>query len=89
MVDDTIEKYRDLIRSFVDRKMDAATFELTFLGTFKKETTLLPPNVFEALDALFAAVDALCLDPKLYDEHVDLTEEQLRTKCSETLKQLQ
>jgi hypothetical protein len=87
MEPETLEQYTALIRRFLDEAIDAREFESRFLEKFKNETTILPLDVFEVLDELFADVDAFCPDPELCDDD-DLNEQQLRAKAAEALAKL-
>jgi len=87
MEPDTFERYTALIRGFLDKAIDARELESRFLEKFKNETTILPLDVFEVLDELFADVDAFCPDPGLCEDD-DLNEQQLRAKAAEALAKL-
>jgi hypothetical protein len=87
MKPETAEQYTALIRGFLDEALDAQEFESRFLEKFKNETTVLPLDIFEVLDELFADVDAFCPDPELRDDD-DLNEQQLRAKAAEALAKL-
>ena len=73
--------YHGLISSFVDGKKAAGEFEAEFLREFKQETVRFGALIFDALDELFADVDAYCADPDLRDDD-DLDEEQLRRSAT-------
>jgi Bacterial self-protective colicin-like immunity len=84
---DSIAKYADLIKDFLQRRIDARDFETQYLSIVKRESVVLPREVFDALDRLFADVDAFCPNPELCGED-DLNEEQLRQRCLETVEKL-
>ena len=83
-----IGAYAKLIREFLGRTIDALTFEQLYLNMFKNEKSVLPPEVFETLDGLFADVDAFCPDAAIRGED-DLDEQQLRESCRKALKKLE
>ena len=60
MANDSISKYVSLITSFVRGQVDAKAFETSYLRLFKHEPAMLPEEVFDVLDRLFADVDAYC-----------------------------
>ena len=69
------EPYIDLIREFVDRRIDADEFETRYLALFKQETgRFADHDLFETLDELFADVDEYVSDPALRDSPEDLDE---------------
>lgn len=63
-----IEDYLTLIDALLESEMDAEGFERRYLEAFKHETRPMTADVFQALDGLFAAVDAYCGDDELRDE---------------------
>lgn len=81
------QKYVGLIKRFLDRNLDASQPEAAYLAAFKGEQSLLPAEEFQVRDSLFAAVDALCLDPEL-SEPGDLDEREPLAKCTEALAPL-
>jgi hypothetical protein len=87
MVPTAFEQYTSLLQGFLDESIDAREFESRFLKKFKNEKTVLPPDIYELLDELFADVDAFCPDPELCDDD-DLNEQQLRAKAAEALAKL-
>jgi len=87
MSDKASAGYINLVRGFLNKEMDAGTFERSYLNMFKNEKEFLPTNVFEILDSLFADVDAFCSNPEFCRDE-DLNEELLRDSCAEALKKL-
>ncbi|MDO8543895.1 MAG: colicin immunity domain-containing protein [Opitutaceae bacterium] len=58
-----VESYAALLAEFISGKIDAATFERSYLHKFKNESMQLPQHVFEELDRMFGDVDAYSSDP--------------------------
>lgn len=79
--------YRQLIQSFLDRRITAAEFEEGFLSSFKSEPNGMSHSLFLLLDKLFSDVDAFCADEELREDD-DLDEDQLREACAEALAAL-
>ncbi|MCB9988631.1 MAG: hypothetical protein H6868_04755 [Rhodospirillales bacterium] len=82
--------YETLIRRFLRHEISVEEFERTYLDAFKNEKVFLGGDLFEALDWLFAEVDAytdLPLEPEDDpDDYID--EAQLRESAALTLKKL-
>jgi len=55
-----LERYVAKIRQFVDGDITACQFEESYLQIFKSEEKILPEDVFEVLNSLFADVDSFC-----------------------------
>ena len=87
MAIDPLQKYVSLIRSFVDGRIDAVSFESRYLEMFKNETVSFDDALFEVLDALFGDVDAFCSDPAMRGGD-DLDERQLLAQCQTALAKL-
>lgn len=60
-----VESYAALLAEFVGGKMNAATFEASYLHKFKNEVLQLPQPTFDELDRLFGDVDVYCSDPTI------------------------
>jgi hypothetical protein len=83
-----LDKYTQLIKSFLKNKISAIDFERKYLDSYLSDETDLPDDIFWILDELFADVDAFCADATLRDEY-DLDDAQLRNRCEQTLNRLQ
>lgn len=83
----SVESYRALLADFVAKKIDASTFEASYLRKFKDELVELPQPVFETLDRMFGDVDAYCPDP-LVRAADGLDEEGLVASAKRTLAAL-
>jgi hypothetical protein len=88
MAANNVEAYVQLIKSFLEKMIDVEEFERRYLSMFKSDTSSWTEPEFEALNGLFAEVDAFCADPELRDEN-DIDEDQLREAASATLARLQ
>ena len=84
----TLAPYGVLMRAFVDGRVSAEEFELLFLRLYKQDATDWPPDVFDALDGLFGAVDDYCADPKLRAKTDGIGEMELRDRAIATYEQL-
>jgi hypothetical protein len=83
-----VERYTRLIQRFLDGDIGATEFEAAFLQAYKADPTEWPDSLFNALDSLFADVDAFCADPTLRGPD-SLDEQQLRASCTAALAKLQ
>jgi len=88
MGNDALLKYVNLIQEFLSKRIDAATFEASYLTMFKNETVAFGGATFEILDGVFNDVDAFCQNPALRGPN-DLDEDQLRDVCRSALKRLE
>lgn len=80
--------YIDLIADFVDSKISVDKFKALFLTKFKSGGSFGSEQEFQALDTLFADVDAYCGDSDLFDPEHDIDENELIGSAVETLKYL-
>jgi len=71
-----IQKYLDLIRSYIDRKISTKEFEREYLLMFKGDKEGVSEKAFLILDRLFSDVD--CYTDILPLGKWDISEEQLR-----------
>jgi len=83
-----MQKYIDLIRSFVKGDIVASDFERCYLKVFKTETGDLSEDKFEVLDSLFASVDSFCAEEELRDED-DIDENELLRDANNALRYLE
>jgi hypothetical protein len=81
------KRYIEIIKDFVEHRIDVENFESTFLEMFKNEKEDIPENVYCVLDSFFSDVDMLVLDESLR-ENGDLNEVQLRESAKKTLYSL-
>lgn len=79
-----IKKYIEIIKDFVECRIDVENFESTFLEMFKNEKKDIPEEIYSVLDSFFSDVDMLVLDESLR-ENGDLNEAQLRESAKKIL----
>jgi hypothetical protein len=60
-----ITEYHRLLKAFLRGDLSLSCFEVTYLGTLKNESVRLPAEAFQALDHLFAVVDAYGADASI------------------------
>ncbi len=82
----SIFTYRNLIASFIEKKLTAVQFEAEYLDLFKYDESRTE-EMYEILNPLFWAVEDFCPDPELREEG-DLDENQLSEAAKVTLKKL-
>jgi len=86
---EVVEEYSAFIRRYTEGEITAAEFSLAYLEKYKEDDPgSTSPELFDALDHLFAEADAYCEDPELRDEW-DIDEEELREAALETLERLE
>lgn len=83
-----LSEYIRLIKAFLERQIEAQTFERLYLETFKSDATAWSEDEYEVLNDLFGDLDAFCDDPELCGPD-DLTETQLRERAAVALEKLQ
>lgn len=81
---DNLSVYISLIDGFVEGRVPVEAFEEEFLKTFKSDKIPLSEPIFDALNFLFAEVDAFCADPNIAGLD-SINEEQLRISARSTL----
>jgi hypothetical protein len=82
--------YLTLIESFTSAQISAPMFERQFLERYQADPFLWSEDVFDALDGLFADVDAYVADDDLRDaDDGDLDDEGLRESAQRVLDRLQ
>lgn len=81
------EDYWQLINTYLNREIDVAEFEKSFLERFKNEQRQFSDEVFTTLDRLFSDLDMFCAEDELRDED-ELDEGQLRKACERALMSL-
>ncbi|MGC2653590.1 MAG: colicin immunity domain-containing protein [Mycobacterium sp.] len=81
-------KYKDLILSYVNRKISAEQFESAYLELFKHDTDQVLGVQFNILENLFFAIDDFVADPELRAAVHGLNEEDLRKHALEAYQQL-
>ena len=86
--EEIVEKYRGLIRSYVDGKISAAEFSQSIINEFKNEDPGLSDETFSSLQSLFGAADAYCEDPDLRGDW-EIDEDQLMDEIREIEDQLE
>ena len=80
-------RYANLINDFIVGNILPIDFERQYLVLFKRESCLLPEEVFASLNQLFEEVDAYCGAPELRDTN-DPDEAQLFECALRTLAAL-
>jgi len=76
-----VAPYAVLLRLFIDGRVNAEEFEVVFLPLYKNDATSWPPEIFDVLDGLFAAVDDFCADAVLRAEVSGMDEAELRRRA--------
>lgn len=83
-----VEGYTELLAEFIGGKLNAETFEASYLHKFKNELVQLPQPVFEELDRMFGDIDAYSPDPLIRPAD-GLDDEELVASAKRTLATLQ
>jgi hypothetical protein len=83
-----LDKYLDLLRSFVCGDISASSFEKIYLQTFKNEETVFGGQAYEILNELFGDIDEYCADPTIRDED-DIDEKELLRRVGSALERLE
>lgn len=84
-----IVSYKELIKSFINRKVTVDEFEKDFLAAFKTEPGPMNPSIYDILENLFAAVDAYwyeCLPGQ--ETAFTISEDMLREEANQALLKL-
>lgn len=92
-----IGPYVSLMRRLVQGELDATTFSNAYMDKFKGDNTRWDDEVFDVLDAVFAASDCYYSDPEALatlraedpDSPFYIDEQQLTEKVKRALKRLE
>lgn len=91
-----VSKYVDLLDSFLCGKIDGPRFEQLYLDAWREDRDLFEehsdgPSESESrvLEELFYDVDSFCSDPALFDEKLDIDEDELRSRAKVAIRKLQ
>lgn len=88
-----LNKYVQLIESFVSEIISVQDFEKEYLQLVKNETVLFDKEVAKIIEKLFSDVDAYCGNPEIAnynpsDPFADIDERELRKRAKYALEQL-
>lgn len=75
------------MEAFSSGRRSAEAFERQYLDLFKSDGALRAPEIFNAVEDVFFAVDEYCGDPELRGEY-DIDEDQLRDRVLAALRTL-
>jgi len=92
-MDKLIEKYRQLILSYVSLEISADQFEKAYLMEFKNENGKIDGIIYEILNDLFVCVDAYCGNPEIAnynkkDPFRDISSDELMDAAKSSLVRL-
>lgn len=81
-----LAKYIQMIEDFLGRRTAAEEFSEEFFRAFQADPGGWTGELYEALDWIATACE--CYTPRAPNSEFDVTEDQLRSQCSERLKVL-